>query len=144
MATLLRSTSSAFFHTVTLRVGIATEPSRTGYRCHSGELYYVFGSLPSTLPYRDDFDLPFMQRMVDVWTSFARTYNPNPDQEYLAVRWYNNTLAATHEEEPWQAVTPRNVDAAPLRTLQWSSFMGPFAEQAQCDDLGYPLDYFDV
>lgn len=85
-----------------------------------------------------------MQRMVDTWTSFARTYDPNPDPEYLAVRWYNNTLAAIYEEEPWQAVTAANLDVAPLRTLQWASFMGPFAEQAQCDDLGYPLGYYDV
>ena len=112
-------------------------------RCHSGELYYVFGSLPSTLPYRDNLDLPFMQRMVDIWTSFARTYNPNPDPEYLTVRWYNNTLAAIRGEEPWQAATSISIDAEPLRTLQRTSFMGPFAEQAQCDNLGYPLDYYD-
>ena len=112
-------------------------------RCHSGELFYVFGSLPDTLPYRDNLDLPFMQRMIDVWTSFARTYNPNPDPRYLAVRWYNNTLAAIYAEEPWQPVTTANLNSAPLRTLQWTSFMGPFAEQAQCDYLGYPLTYYE-
>ncbi|TFY56477.1 hypothetical protein EVJ58_g7616 [Rhodofomes roseus] len=118
------------------------DPSQEYFKCHSGELYYVFGSLPSTSPYRDDLDLPFMQRMIDVWTSFARTYNPNPDPTYLAVRWYNNTLAAIYEQEPWKQVTPANVKTAPLRTLQWTSFMGPFAEQAQCDYLGYPLTYY--
>ncbi|EPT02201.1 hypothetical protein FOMPIDRAFT_1029487 [Fomitopsis schrenkii] len=91
------------------------DPSQEYFKCHSGELFYVFGSLPDTLPYRDDLDLPFMQRTIDVWTSFARTYNPNADPKYLAVR----------------------------RTLQWTSFMGPFAEQAQCDHLGYPLAYYE-
>ncbi|KZT69951.1 carboxylesterase from carbohydrate esterase [Daedalea quercina L-15889] len=119
------------------------DPSQEYFKCHSGELFYVFGSLPSTSPYRDDLDLPFMQRMIDVWTAFARTYNPNPDPAYLATRWYNNTLAAVHEEEPWQPVISANLDTAPLRTLQWTSFMGPFAEQAQCDYLGYPLDYYE-
>lgn len=84
-----------------------------------------------------------MQRTIDVWTSFARTYNPNPDPEYLTARRYNNTLAAVYEEEPWQPVTPVNLNTAPLRTLQWTSFMGPFAEQAQCDYLGYPLTYYE-
>ncbi|KAH9922530.1 carboxylesterase from carbohydrate esterase [Fomitopsis serialis] len=118
------------------------DPSQEYFKCHSGELYYVFGSLPSTSPYRDELDLPFMQRTIDVWTSFARTYNPNPDPAYLAVRWYNNTLAAIYAEEPWEPVTSANLNTAPLRTLQWTSFMGPFAEQAQCDYLDYSLDYY--
>ncbi|KAH9933076.1 carboxylesterase from carbohydrate esterase [Fomitopsis serialis] len=118
------------------------DPSQEYFKCHSGELYYVFGSLPSTSPYRDELDLPFMQRTIDVWTSFARTYNPNPDPAYLAVRWYNNTLAAIYAEEPWIPVTSANLNTAPLRTLQWTSFMGPFAEQAQCDYLDYSLDYY--
>ncbi len=110
--------------------------------CHAGELYYVFGTLPTTLPYRDDQDLPFMQRTLDIWTAFARTYNPNPDPGYLAARWYNGTLAQLAEQGTWEPVTTQTLTTVPLRTLQWDSFMGPFAEQEQCDFLSYPLDYF--
>lgn len=70
----------------------------------------MFGSLPDTLPYRDDLDLPFMQRTIDVWTSFARTYNPNADPKYLAVRRCDSTLAAVYAEELWQPVTSANLN----------------------------------
>lgn len=118
------------------------DPSLEYFKCHSGELWYVFGTLPTTAPYRDDQDLPFMQRMLDVWTSFARTYNPNPDPGFLLARGYTGTLLQLSEEEPWLPVTTATVGLTPLRTLQWQSFMSEFAEQPQCDYLGYPLDYF--
>ncbi|KZT04485.1 carboxylesterase from carbohydrate esterase [Laetiporus sulphureus 93-53] len=118
------------------------DPSLEYFKCHSGELYYVFGTLPTTLPYRDDQDLPFMQRTLDIWTAFARTYNPNPDPGYLAARWYNGTLAQLAEQSTWEPVTTQTLTTTPLCTLQWDSFMGPFAEQEQCDFLSYPLDYF--
>lgn len=104
---------------------------------------YVWGGLGGTsTPYRDDEDLPFMQRMVDVWTSFARTYNPNPATEYLTVRGYNTTLAGLAAEAPWEQVTTSNFNTSALRTLQWTSINTGFAEQPQCDYLGYPLNYY--
>ncbi|KAH9947508.1 carboxylesterase from carbohydrate esterase [Amylocystis lapponica] len=68
-------------------------PLQEYFKCHSGELYYVFATLPSDLPYRDAEDLPFMQTMLDLWTAFARTYNPNPDPRYLAARGYSTSAA---------------------------------------------------
>ncbi|KZT04484.1 carboxylesterase from carbohydrate esterase [Laetiporus sulphureus 93-53] len=118
------------------------DPSQEYFKCHCGELYYVFGTLPNTLPYRDDQDLPFMQQMVDVWTSFVRTYDPNPDKAFLSARGYNTTLAMFEQESAWEAVSSQTLTNAPLRTLQWQSFMGAFAEQEQCEFLGYPLDYY--
>ncbi|KZT04637.1 carboxylesterase from carbohydrate esterase [Laetiporus sulphureus 93-53] len=118
------------------------DPSMEYFKCHAGELYYVFGTLPTTLPYRDDQDLPFMQRTLDIWTTSARTYNPNPDSGYLTARCYNGTLARLAEQSTWEPVTTQTLTSAPLRTLQWDGFMGPFAEQEQCDFLSYPLDYF--
>ncbi|KAI0918550.1 hypothetical protein AcV5_002511 [Taiwanofungus camphoratus] len=118
------------------------DPLQEYFKCHSGELYYVFASLPSTLPYRDAEDLLFTQQMLDVWTSFARTYNPNPDPLFLAVRGYTSTAAQLAQEGPWLPVTNDTLATTPLRTLQWPSYMAPFAEQAQCEFLGYPLNYF--
>ncbi|PCH35222.1 alpha/beta-hydrolase [Wolfiporia cocos MD-104 SS10] len=118
------------------------DPSRGYFKCHLGEMYYVFGTLPSTLPYRDSEDLPFTQLTVDAWSSFTRTYNPNPDPAFLLARGYNGTFAHVTHQEPWLPVTAETLRTTPLRTLQFDSFMGEFAEQEQCDFLGYPLDYF--
>ncbi|KAH9939541.1 carboxylesterase from carbohydrate esterase [Amylocystis lapponica] len=117
------------------------DPSQEYFKCHSGERYYVFGTL-GDLPYRDAEDLPFMQTMFDMWTSFARTYNPNPDTKYLSVRGYSTTATQLAKEGAWTPVTKDNINGTPLRTLQWGSFQGELADQDQCKFLGYPLDYF--
>ena len=119
------------------------DPSLEYFKCHSGELFYVFGSLPIDLPFRDDQDLPFMQRMVDIWSSFARTFNPNPDHAFLAARGFTSTIAQLAAEPKWEPVTKQNVLGAPLRELQFQSTMLPFGSQAQCDFLGFPLDFFE-
>ncbi|KAG5220135.1 alpha/beta-hydrolase [Salix suchowensis] len=55
------------------------DPSLPYLQCHSGELYYVFGTLGQfPLPFRDDDDLGFNQFILDSWASFARTFDPNP------------------------------------------------------------------
>ncbi|KAL6306366.1 carboxylesterase from carbohydrate esterase [Sparassis latifolia] len=118
------------------------DPSQKYFKCHSGELYYVFGTLPTSEPYRDAEDLPFMQTTLDTWTAFARTYDPNPDPLYLAVRGYWTSFGQLAQQAQWLPVTNKTLDTTPLRTLQWPSYMTEFAEQAQCEFLGYPLDYF--
>ncbi|KAI0631086.1 carboxylesterase from carbohydrate esterase [Trametes polyzona] len=118
------------------------DPSQEYFKCHSGELYYVFGSLPADRPYRDDEDLPFMQRMVDVWSSFARTFDPNPDPRFLAARGFVATAEHLEREGRWEPVTKANIYGAPLRELQWHSVMLPFAEQEQCQFLGFPLSFY--
>ncbi|CCM06056.1 uncharacterized protein FIBRA_08303 [Fibroporia radiculosa] len=118
------------------------DPSMEYFKCHSGELYFVFANLASSLPYRDDEDLPFSQQMVDVWTAFVRTYNPNPDPAYLLVRGYTSQLEALTSQDEWLPVTNETLTTTPLRTLQYQSFMTAFAEQEQCEFVGYPLDYF--
>ena len=112
------------------------------HRCHSGELYYVFSSMPANRPYRDDQDLPFMQRMVDVWSSFARTFDPNPDPAFLAARGFTGTIAQLAAEPCWEPVTKGSLRGAPLRELQFESSMLPFGEQAQCEFLGFPLTFY--
>ncbi|KAI0631083.1 carboxylesterase from carbohydrate esterase [Trametes polyzona] len=112
------------------------------FKCHSGELYYVFGSLPANLPYRDDQDLPFMQRMVDIWSSFARTFNPNPDPRFLAARGFTSTAQHLAKEAKWAPVTKANLHRAPVRELQWDSLMLPSGQQEQCEFLGFPLTFY--
>ncbi|KAK7682771.1 hypothetical protein QCA50_014154 [Cerrena zonata] len=114
------------------------------FKCHGGELSYVFGTLPSTTtsPFRDDNDLPFMQQSVDIWTSFARTFNPNPDPAFLIAKGFPDTAAQFKAMSKWEPVTTKNVNGKPLRQLQSPSFMSDFREQAQCEFLGFPLTFY--
>jgi hypothetical protein len=60
-------------------------PESEYYKCHSGELYYTFGNVfRQQLPDREGLDGSFARLMVDQWTAFARTCNPNPDIGYFA------------------------------------------------------------
>ena len=111
------------------------------YKCHSGDLYYVFGNIiRSGLPQRDENDIPFSQFIVDSWTSFARTHNPNPDINYLVARGYNNTINEIHMAGVWE---PLNTSSPSYRQLQWPSIQMPLQERSQCQALGFPLDYYD-
>ena len=112
-------------------------------RCHSGELYYVFGTLAS-LPYRDANDLPFMKMSLDTWASFVRTYNPNPSPLFLAARGFTDVLARFAAQPQWEQVTSANLKKKPLRQLQWGSFMTVFKEEPQCSFLNFGMDYYDT
>ncbi|MBN1288647.1 MAG: carboxylesterase family protein, partial [Actinobacteria bacterium] len=46
--------------------------------CHGSELPYVFGNFDKSLGY-DDADFRLSSAMMNYWTSFARTGNPNSD-----------------------------------------------------------------
>ncbi|OCH86808.1 carboxylesterase from carbohydrate esterase [Obba rivulosa] len=119
------------------------DPSKEYFKCHSGDLYYTFGNLPTaTLPYRDADDLPFMQLTLDTWASFARTFNPNPDPAFLKARGLSGTAALIAKQSLWEPVTGANVNAKPLRVLQLPSFMDVFSEGAQCEFMSLPLDFF--
>ncbi|KAJ6526421.1 cholinesterase [Mycena capillaripes] len=116
------------------------DPSLPYFQCHSGELYFNFGTLgQSQLPFRDAHDLPFEQLTVDAWAAFARTYNPNPDAAFLAARGYAGTAAALREWGTWGDVS----SAKPVRVLAWPSRGSDWLEQAQCEVLGFPLDFYE-
>ena len=67
-------------------------PAAEYFKCHSGELDYTFGTLPYLgLPDRDGLDVPMSQYIVDTWSSFARTYDPNPNVNWLDSRGFTNT-----------------------------------------------------
>ncbi|THU95962.1 alpha/beta-hydrolase [Dendrothele bispora CBS 962.96] len=57
------------------------------YRCHSGDLYEIFGTYYIfDQPPRTETDFFFTNLLQDLWVSFARTGNPNPSLEYLKSR----------------------------------------------------------
>ncbi|KAI9167448.1 Bile salt-activated lipase [Paramyrothecium foliicola] len=97
-----------------------------GYsKCHSGELFYVFGNLKRMgMPYRDEKgDREFEREVNDRWTSFAWGRSPN--------------LASTSDWEPAVA------DNLRLLSLDWPrSTMTGFRDFEQCQWLELPLDYY--
>ncbi|KAJ5774340.1 hypothetical protein N7457_009236 [Penicillium paradoxum] len=115
------------------------DPSQDYFKCHSGELFYVFGSFRRQgLPFRDEFDLPFGQYVLDSWTSFARTARPTPNLEFLRTRGYVNTTREVETTGPWRPFS----EHGQLRLLQWPSSMRDLDDLAQCHALDLPLDYF--
>ncbi|KGO50346.1 Carboxylesterase, type B [Penicillium expansum] len=63
------------------------------YKCHSSDLYEVFGTYYlSDQPIRVDDDVYYTNAIQDMWASFARTGNLNVDKSYLIARGYNSTL----------------------------------------------------
>ncbi|KAL7626796.1 hypothetical protein AAE478_003570 [Parahypoxylon ruwenzoriense] len=117
------------------------DPDAEYLKCHSGELYYIFGNLARQgPPMRDEHDLPFERLVLDAFAAFARTFDPNPDARFLAARGYASTLDEVRRAGRWLPATAES--GMTMRTLQWSSFQGPFAEAEQCEALGLGLDYY--
>ncbi|KAJ7352026.1 alpha/beta-hydrolase [Mycena albidolilacea] len=63
------------------------------YRCHSGDLYEVFGTYHIfDQPIRNIRDIEYTTMIQDMWASFACIGNPNPPHAYLEARGYQSTL----------------------------------------------------
>ena len=117
------------------------DPSLPYFKCHSGELYYVFGNLARQgLPMRDENDLPFEQFALDSFSSFARTSNPNPDHGFLVARGYVNTIKELETAGVW---VPATREQMTMRVLEWPSYQGPFRELPQCEAIDLPLTYYE-
>lgn len=116
------------------------DPSKPYLRCHSGELYYVFGNLARQgLPMRDEKDLPFEQFVLDSFASFIRSGDPNPDEGFLRVRGFESTRREVQRNE-WVASTKR---AVKMKVLDWPSRLeSGWREKEQCEGIGLPLDYY--
>ena len=117
------------------------DPSLPYFRCHSGELYYVFGNLARQgRPERDAGDLPFEQYVLDSFASFIRTGDPNPEMAFLAARGFDNTLRKVDEEGRWEAMTKGNMR---LKVLDWpKGRMEGFREVEQCRGLGLGVEEY--
>jgi carboxylesterase type B len=128
--------------------------SPEGYlKCHSGELLYMFGNLAYlNRPLRDDRDLPFEQYSIDLFTSFVRTFDPNPDPAYLAARGYNSTLDLISRSGPW---LPSVKGTMQTRILDWpgapsvdfpgsadGGMMSGFRDVEQCEWMNLGLRQF--
>lgn len=128
--------------------------SPIGYeKCHSGDLLYVFGNLNRMgLPLRDDRDLPFSQFALDLFSSFARTYDPNPDPAYLTARGYNTSLDLVNKSGQWK---PSVKGQMATKILDWpgantevdfpapdENMMSDFRDLDQCKYLGLPITYY--
>lgn len=117
------------------------DPNLPYLRCHSGELYLVFGNVAfQGLPERDGNDLAFEQLTLDSFTSFVRTYDPNPDQGFLEARRYTNTSEELERAGTWRPATEGDLT---LRALRWESYQDEFRELKQCEALGLPLTYWE-
>lgn len=118
------------------------DPSQEYYKCHAGEQMIVFGTeRRAGRPDRDGLDVPFMQLIVDYWSWFARTGDPNPDEEYLKVRGYENTLNQLRKTGRWEKV---DVEKPTMRILQWDGVQVPFVEQEICKELGGAMNALEV
>ena len=123
------------------------DPSKEYFKCHSGELYYVFGTLAfNGLPPRDDNDIPMEQFSVDTWAAFVRTYNPTPDPVFLASRGFTNTsseIARSGKQwMPLQAGEPLT-----LRLMEYPSTNEPFSVyggRKECETLGFGIQYYET
>ena len=91
-------------------------------------------------PDRDGHDTPFSQLLLDLWTSFGKTHDPNPDANYLAIRGYTNTSMQLAQSGPWVEVNP---DAPTRRLLTWPTRQGPFESIEECKVLGFPIDTYE-
>jgi carboxylesterase type B len=70
------------------------KPNTPYYRCHSGDIYQVFGTYYTfDQPIRTAADIGHKNLQQDMWGAFARTGDPNPAKEYLRARGYTDSLA---------------------------------------------------
>ncbi|EIW80191.1 cholinesterase [Coniophora puteana RWD-64-598 SS2] len=119
------------------------DPYAPYFRCHSGDLYFTAGTLgQSALHFRDDADWTLSQVAVDYWTSFARTFDPNPDPAYMVARGYENSAAAMSAAGPWDAVSATGEGGTDLMLLDIPLKASTWLETEQCDYLGYGIDYY--
>ncbi|OJI80473.1 hypothetical protein ASPTUDRAFT_78529 [Aspergillus tubingensis CBS 134.48] len=79
-----------FYDLCTFPVG---KPDTPYYRCHSSDLYEVFGTYYIfDQPVRVPEDIYYTNAIQDMWGAFARTGNPNVDPAYLKARSYDSTI----------------------------------------------------
>ncbi|KAI9151412.1 cAMP-regulated D2 protein [Paramyrothecium foliicola] len=117
------------------------DPAAEYFRCHGGSQVTMFGNHERVgLPDRDGLDQDFSRLIVDYFSSFTRTGDPNPDHAYLSARGYNSTLTQVKRVGEWETV---NSDSPEWMILEWDSFMEPFGELIECSVLGQPLDYWE-
>lgn len=119
------------------------DPSAQYYKCHSGDVPYVFGNIGYMhWADRDGKDILFSQIVTDMWTQFAWRGDPNPDEAYLEARGYTGTLDAVRGAGRWDPVgTPEK--KLGMRVLDANMTDSDFKDVDQCADINLPLNYYD-
>ncbi len=122
-------------------------PEAEYFKCHSGELAYVFGNLGYNGQVdRDGLDIPMSQMALDRWTAFARTFDPNPEQAFLDARGFTNTSLEMSLSGTWDPIDTSDINNLQLRVFQWPTFTAPFdifSSRARAQALGFDLDFYE-
>ncbi|PYH92684.1 hypothetical protein BO71DRAFT_279382, partial [Aspergillus ellipticus CBS 707.79] len=88
-----RAYALSYYDAYTLCTFPIHHPESPYYRCHSGDLYQVFGTyFIFDQPVRVVADIGHTNLQMDMWGAFVRRGDPNPDLEYLRVRGYTSSL----------------------------------------------------
>jgi carboxylesterase type B len=118
------------------------DPSGDYFRCHGGSQVTLFGNYERVgLPDRDGHDQDFARLIVDYFTSFVRTGDPNPEHDFLVACGYESTIAQISKVGEWDQVDP---SAPEWRILEWDTGMEPFSDGELCTLLGQPLNYWEL
>ncbi|KAH8913698.1 alpha/beta-hydrolase, partial [Atractiella rhizophila] len=113
------------------------------FRCHSGELFYLFSSFSqfADVSYRDETDLYFSQHVLDSLASFAWNHDPNPTVSYLEGRNYIDSAKIARNNPNWKPVGAtagqqvREWDYPTSRQVDWR-------DTKQCNVLALPLNFY--
>ncbi|KAH8928554.1 alpha/beta-hydrolase [Atractiella rhizophila] len=113
------------------------------FRCHSGELFYLFSSFSqfADVSYRDEADLYFSQHVLDSLASFAWNHDPNPTVSYLEGRNYIDSAKIARNNPNWKPVGAtvgqqvREWDYPTSRQVDWR-------DTKQCNVLALPLNFY--
>lgn len=121
----------SFYDLCTFPIG---QPDTPYYRCHSGDLYEVFGTYYIfNQPVRVYADIAYTNAVQDIWTSFAKTGDPNPDAEYLRVREYGSSMDffANFRFDEYYSASDKG--GGKVMNLQWpSSWASGLPDREHC------------
>ncbi|KAG8156751.1 hypothetical protein KVR01_013356 [Diaporthe batatas] len=119
-----------------LNGGAGSDPEGNYFRLHGSDLGFTYGNQN---PLRDARDLKASQLISGYYAAFARTGSPNPGEDYLAARGYDDTLAAVRGTGPWDPVSG---DEGPAKQLDYPAETISFLDVPQCAFLNYSLSYY--
>lgn len=111
------------------------DPNEWYFRLHGADIGFAYG-LQVVL--RDADDLRAAGLFVSYVGSFVKTGQPNPDQQVLAIRGYNETLAGVQASGVWN---PVQSEEGPVKVWDWPA-RDAVLEKEQCAWLNYSLRYY--
>ncbi|KAK7550880.1 cholinesterase [Phyllosticta citricarpa] len=117
------------------------DPSAAYYKCHGGEMLFVFGNFVfNELPFRDDKDVVFSRYMLDRFAAFIRTGDVEPAKAFLDARGFADEEGVKDVGFTWEKLDLQNPSFA---RLDWPPTSRAFDEKVQCESFGSGLDYYE-